>query len=164
MGVRSFLFPPSLIPNAFVGGIPISTGNRIADCHTRSHQGRRLRFLPCLLFSELLFPDMVPDRGEYEPLPRYVVLEQCGVSVNMSEHRLVPIKYMDAESGGKGKGKTCPHYRHYRIWIRVFSGVIVAADCPRSPIHRAFNFSKPGKCSKSPWASILSTFPARWQW
>nr|VFK53885.1 MAG: hypothetical protein BECKTUN1418F_GA0071002_10317 [Candidatus Kentron sp. TUN]VFK55710.1 MAG: hypothetical protein BECKTUN1418E_GA0071001_10327 [Candidatus Kentron sp. TUN]VFK64290.1 MAG: hypothetical protein BECKTUN1418D_GA0071000_12552 [Candidatus Kentron sp. TUN] len=49
------------------------------------------------VYNELLFLDMVPDKGEYEPLLGYVVLEQCGVSVDMSEHRLVPMKYMDAK-------------------------------------------------------------------
>nr|VFJ43832.1 MAG: hypothetical protein BECKFW1821A_GA0114235_100538 [Candidatus Kentron sp. FW] len=43
-------------------------------------------------YNELLFLDMVPDKEEYEPLLGYVVLEQCGVSVDMSEHRLVPMK------------------------------------------------------------------------
>nr|VFJ78782.1 MAG: Aspartyl protease [Candidatus Kentron sp. FW] len=56
--------------------------------------------------NDVLFLDMLPDKGEYEPLLGYVVLEQCGVSVDMSEHRLVPMKYMDAKFGGKVKGKT----------------------------------------------------------
>nr|VFJ71615.1 MAG: hypothetical protein BECKFW1821C_GA0114237_10285 [Candidatus Kentron sp. FW] len=58
------------------------------------------------VYNELLFLDMVPDKGEYEPLLGYVVLEQCGVSVDMSEHRLVPMKYMDAKFGREAKGKT----------------------------------------------------------
>nr|VFJ67732.1 MAG: hypothetical protein BECKDK2373C_GA0170839_11691 [Candidatus Kentron sp. DK] len=56
--------------------------------------------------NDVLFLDMVPDKGEYEPLFGYIVLEQCGVSVDMSEHRLVPIKYMDAKFGREAKGKT----------------------------------------------------------
>nr|VFJ99347.1 MAG: Aspartyl protease [Candidatus Kentron sp. LFY]VFJ99856.1 MAG: Aspartyl protease [Candidatus Kentron sp. LFY] len=56
--------------------------------------------------NDVLFLDMVPDKGEYEPLLGYVVLEQCGVSVELSEHRLVPMKYMDAKFGQEAKGKT----------------------------------------------------------
>nr|VFJ49479.1 MAG: hypothetical protein BECKFW1821A_GA0114235_102321 [Candidatus Kentron sp. FW]VFJ56523.1 MAG: hypothetical protein BECKFW1821B_GA0114236_102815 [Candidatus Kentron sp. FW] len=51
------------------------------------------------VYNELLFLDMVPEKGEYEPLLGYVVQKQCGVSVDMSEHRLVPMKYMDAKFG-----------------------------------------------------------------
>nr|VFK33743.1 MAG: hypothetical protein BECKLPF1236C_GA0070990_102225 [Candidatus Kentron sp. LPFa] len=63
------------------------------------------------VYNELLFLDMLPDKGEYEPLLGYVVLEQCGVSVDMSEHRLVPMKYMDAKFGREVKGKTDPAFR-----------------------------------------------------
>nr|VFK39354.1 MAG: hypothetical protein BECKSD772F_GA0070984_103715 [Candidatus Kentron sp. SD]VFK46627.1 MAG: hypothetical protein BECKSD772E_GA0070983_10779 [Candidatus Kentron sp. SD]VFK80092.1 MAG: hypothetical protein BECKSD772D_GA0070982_108415 [Candidatus Kentron sp. SD] len=58
------------------------------------------------VYNELLFLDMVPDKGKYEPLLGYVVLEQCGVSVDMSEHRLVPMKYMDAKLFGMVKDLT----------------------------------------------------------
>nr|VFJ64449.1 MAG: hypothetical protein BECKDK2373B_GA0170837_11378 [Candidatus Kentron sp. DK] len=58
------------------------------------------------VYNELLFLEMIPDKGEYEPLLGYIVLEQCGVSVDMSEHRLVPIKYMDAKFGREAKGKS----------------------------------------------------------
>nr|VFJ69346.1 MAG: hypothetical protein BECKDK2373C_GA0170839_12143 [Candidatus Kentron sp. DK] len=54
--------------------------------------------------NDVLFLDMIPDKGEYEPLLGYIVLEQCGVSVDMSEHRLVPMKYMDVKLGRETKG------------------------------------------------------------
>ncbi|VFN02028.1 MAG: Aspartyl protease [Candidatus Kentron sp. G] len=56
--------------------------------------------------NDVLFLDMLPNKGEYEPLLGYIVLEQCGVSVDMSEHRLVPMKYMDVKFWREAKGKT----------------------------------------------------------
>lgn len=49
------------------------------------------------IFSEILFVDMIPSEGEYEPLLGYIALEQCGAAVDMLGHRLVPVKYMDAK-------------------------------------------------------------------
>lgn len=45
--------------------------------------------------NEVLFVEMVPNGGGYEPLLGYIVLEQCGVAVDLIGHRLVPVKYMD---------------------------------------------------------------------
>ena len=50
------------------------------------------------IYNEVLFLDMDPNGGEYEPLLGYIVLEQCGVAVDMIGHRLVPVKYMDLKS------------------------------------------------------------------
>jgi len=47
------------------------------------------------VYNEVLFLDMDPDSGEYEPLLGYIVLEQCGAAVDMVGHRLIPVKYMD---------------------------------------------------------------------
>ena len=47
------------------------------------------------IFSEVLFIEMSPVDGEYEPLIGYIVLEQSQAGVDMLGHRLVPIKYMD---------------------------------------------------------------------
>lgn len=47
------------------------------------------------IFNEVLFLDMHPLGGVYEPLVGYIVLEQCGAAVDMIGHRLVPVKYMD---------------------------------------------------------------------
>ena len=47
------------------------------------------------IFSEVLFIDMKPADGEYEPLIGYIVLEQSQAGVDMLGHRLVPIKHLD---------------------------------------------------------------------
>jgi predicted aspartyl protease len=47
------------------------------------------------IYSEVLFLDMKPEEGEFEPLIGYVVLEQCGAAVDMLGHRLVPVKHLD---------------------------------------------------------------------
>ena len=47
------------------------------------------------IHNEILFLNMQPDSGEYEPLLGYIVLEQCGAVVDMLGHRLVPVRYMD---------------------------------------------------------------------
>jgi predicted aspartyl protease len=46
-------------------------------------------------FTEVAFVDMEPQEGEYEPLIGYVVLEQCGIAVDMLGHRLVQAKHLD---------------------------------------------------------------------
>ena len=47
------------------------------------------------IFSEVLFVEMKPEDGIYEPLIGYIVLEQSQAGVDMLGHRLVPIKHMD---------------------------------------------------------------------
>ncbi len=47
------------------------------------------------VFNEVLFVEMEPADGVYEPLLGYIVLEQSQVGVDMLGHRLVPIKHMD---------------------------------------------------------------------
>lgn len=47
------------------------------------------------IFNEVLFVEMMPADGVYEPLLGYIVLEQSQVGVDMLGHRLVPIKHMD---------------------------------------------------------------------
>ncbi len=50
------------------------------------------------IYNEILFLDMEPENGEYEPLLGYIILEQCGAAVDMIGHRLIPVKYMDAKA------------------------------------------------------------------
>lgn len=46
--------------------------------------------------TEVLFLDMAPDGdGGYEPLLGYIPLEQASAAVDMSGHKLVPVKYVD---------------------------------------------------------------------
>lgn len=47
------------------------------------------------IYSEVLFVDMEPMNGDYDPLIGYIVLEQCQAAVDMLGHRLVPVKMLD---------------------------------------------------------------------
>jgi len=47
------------------------------------------------IYNEVLFVEMQPDDGQYEPLVGYLVLEQCQAAVDMLGHRLVQVKRMD---------------------------------------------------------------------
>ena len=47
------------------------------------------------IFTEVLFVEMKPEDGDYEPLIGYIVLEQSQAGVDMLGHRLVSIKHMD---------------------------------------------------------------------
>ena len=45
--------------------------------------------------SEVVFVDMEPEDGEYEPLIGYIVLEQSQAAVDILGHRLVHVKRLD---------------------------------------------------------------------
>lgn len=47
------------------------------------------------IYNEVLFIDMAPEDGAYEPLIGYIVLEQCQAAVDMVGHRLVKVSHMD---------------------------------------------------------------------
>lgn len=47
------------------------------------------------IHNEVVFLDMEPIDGHYEPLLGYIILEQSKAAVDMVGHRLVPVKYMD---------------------------------------------------------------------
>ena len=47
------------------------------------------------IFNEVLFVEMNPEDGIYEPLIGYIVLEQSQAGVDMLGHRLIPVKNMD---------------------------------------------------------------------
>ena len=49
------------------------------------------------IYTEVLFLDMKPGDGAYEPLIGYIVLEQCQASVDMLGHRLIPSKPVDVK-------------------------------------------------------------------
>ncbi|PYT07630.1 MAG: hypothetical protein DMF60_06715, partial [Acidobacteria bacterium] len=49
------------------------------------------------IHSEVLFLDMKPANGAYEPLIGYIVLEQCQAAVDLIGHRLIPGKAVDAK-------------------------------------------------------------------
>jgi len=45
--------------------------------------------------SEVMFLDMTPKNGDYEPLLGYIILQQSQAAVDMARDRLVPVKYVD---------------------------------------------------------------------
>ena len=47
------------------------------------------------IYNEVLFVDMHPEDGQFEPLIGYIILEQCQAAVDMLGHRLIPVKHMD---------------------------------------------------------------------
>jgi hypothetical protein len=47
------------------------------------------------IYSEVLFIEMHPEDGVYEPLVGYLPLEQSQAAVDMSGHRLVPARRID---------------------------------------------------------------------
>ena len=47
------------------------------------------------VFGEVLFVEMTPENGDYEPLLGYIVLEQSQAAVDMLGHRLIHVKYAD---------------------------------------------------------------------
>ena len=48
-----------------------------------------------VIHNEVLFVEMTPVDGEYEPLLGYLALEQCGAAVDSIGHRLLPVRSMD---------------------------------------------------------------------
>ena len=47
------------------------------------------------IFGEVLFVEMTPENGDYEPLLGYLVLESSQAAVDMLGHRLIHVKHMD---------------------------------------------------------------------
>jgi predicted aspartyl protease len=47
------------------------------------------------IFSEVVFVEMEPEDGVYEPLIGYIVLEQSQAAVDMLGHRLIHVKRLD---------------------------------------------------------------------
>ncbi len=47
------------------------------------------------IFSEVIFVDMETERGDFEPLLGYIVLEQSQAAVDMLGHRLIHVKRLD---------------------------------------------------------------------
>ena len=48
-----------------------------------------------LIVTEVVFVDMTPQNGEYEPRIGYIVLEQSQAAIDMLGHRLIYVKRMD---------------------------------------------------------------------
>ncbi|MCP4201617.1 MAG: hypothetical protein GY769_06740 [bacterium] len=47
------------------------------------------------IYNEVVFIDMEPEDGVYDPLVGYIVLEQSQAAVDMVGHRLIHVKRMD---------------------------------------------------------------------
>jgi predicted aspartyl protease len=47
------------------------------------------------IYNEVLFVDMQPEEGRFEPLIGYIVLEQSQAAVDVIGHRLVDVKHVD---------------------------------------------------------------------
>jgi len=47
------------------------------------------------VFGEVVFVEMTPANGGYEPLLGYIILEQSQAAVDMLGHRLIHVKRMD---------------------------------------------------------------------
>jgi predicted aspartyl protease len=47
------------------------------------------------IYNEVVFVDMEPENGSYEPLIGNIVLEQSQAAVDMVGHRLIQVKRMD---------------------------------------------------------------------
>jgi len=56
------------------------------------------------VFNEVVFIDMQPTDGSYEPLLGYIILEQSRATVDMLGHRLVQVKHMDLKRFVVAKG------------------------------------------------------------
>jgi hypothetical protein len=48
-----------------------------------------------ITYSDVLFIEMEPTDGKYEPIIGYIPLEQAGAAVDMISHRLLHLKHMD---------------------------------------------------------------------
>ena len=53
------------------------------------------------VYGEILFLDMEPQDGVYEPLVGYIVLEQAQAAVDTLGHRLIHVKKSDLKQQGK---------------------------------------------------------------
>lgn len=49
------------------------------------------------IVSEVIFMEMEPREGRYDPLLGYLALEQSSAAVDMVRHRLVAVRYVDAK-------------------------------------------------------------------
>lgn len=50
------------------------------------------------IVSEVIFMEMEPRDGRYDPLLGYLALEQSSAAVDMIRHRLVAVRYVDAKT------------------------------------------------------------------
>ena len=80
------------------------------------------------IYNEVLFIDMEPEDGEFEPLLGYIALEQCGAAVDLVGHRLLPVRYMDAKVSAKRSRTPVLALPAQRRPVGVDRGMIIPAD------------------------------------
>lgn len=51
-----------------------------------------------VVHGDVVFMEMEPESGRYEPLLGYIPLEQSSAVVDMIGHRLVPVRYLDMKA------------------------------------------------------------------
>ena len=93
-----------ILPNAWKDRLGEITTVREVDCETAAQEIVKGKicgpveitiegFKP--VYSEVLFLDMKPQNGIYEPLIGYIILEQSQAAVDMLGHRLIHVKKTD---------------------------------------------------------------------
>ncbi|MBM3883143.1 MAG: hypothetical protein FJ387_26090 [Verrucomicrobia bacterium] len=65
------------------------------------------------VYGEVLFLDMHPANGQYEPLVGYIVLEQCQAAVDMLGRRLVHVRKADLKTQRLGCTASAGHQLTY---------------------------------------------------
>jgi hypothetical protein len=91
------------------------------------------------VYSEVLFLDMEPQDGVFEPLIGYIVLEQAQATVDMLGHRLIHVKKTDL------KQDLLPSRRYFqpepRIWERDFARLFRTDSSGREMVIFSWPFS-----------------------
>ena len=54
------------------------------------------------IYSEVVFLEMRPSNGIYDPLIGHLALQQSQAAVDMVSHRLIPVKYVDLKQSSTG--------------------------------------------------------------
>ena len=97
-----------VLPNAWkeqLGALPVirtveleTAGQRVVPGEVRGPVRIQIEGFDAI-FNEVIFMDMRPDDGAYEPLLGYIILEQSRAAVDMVGHRLIAVKHVDLKSG-----------------------------------------------------------------
>ena len=93
-----------VLPNAWKNRLGDLNTVRTVDCETATQQLVQGEICGPVeikiegfdpIYSEVLFLEMEPSDGLYEPLIGYIVLEQAQAAVDMLGHRLLHVKKVD---------------------------------------------------------------------
>lgn len=93
------------------------------------------------IYNEVLFIDMEPEDGGFEPLLGYIALEQCGAAVDLVGHRLLPVRYMDAKglrsARPGGVSKAVPSALEEHLHTQGHARITVVSTRTAHRFHRA---------------------------